>query len=157
MNVYMPMKLAMRAHEEKCDSSGLILKIIKKQESIPNPSYSMIHILEDGFSIMMYSCTHDTKNFNGCVHRKYAIMLTLNKAMKLIWNESLYHSRAKSRQTPSGLVKADLKLFMYLWPFIENNQQNRNISTTDGVAREYGEFFYRDKLDKHMCKGFYDD
>ena len=46
---------------------------------------------------------------------------------------------------------------MYLWLFIENNQQNRNHDTIGGVARECGELLHRDKLDKHMCKGCYDD
>ena len=42
MKLSKPMKLFMRVHEEKCDSSGVMLNINKKQESIPNPSYSVI-------------------------------------------------------------------------------------------------------------------
>ena len=45
---------------------------------------------------------------------------------------------------------------MYLWPFIENNQRNRNVGTTDGVARKYDEYLHRDNLDTHVCKVFYD-
>ena len=43
---------------------------------------------------------------------------------------------------------------MYLWPFIANNQRNRIFGTTNGVAREYGEYLHRYKLEKYMCKVF---
>ena len=54
-------------------------------------------------------------------------------------------------------MKSDLRLFMYLWPFTANNQRNRNVGTTDGVTREYGEYLHRNKLDKYMCTDFYVD
>ena len=74
--------------------------------------------------------------------------------MGIMWHESLHHSGTRSRVGLSGFVKPDLRLFMYLWPKIANNQRNRTICTTDGVAREYGEYLNRNKLDKYMCKGF---
>ena len=89
-----PMKQAMKVYEEKCDKSDLMCTNNKKQESIPNPSYSMMHALKDGFSIMMYSSTHDTQMSNGCVHRKHAVRLILNKGIRVMWHESLYHSGA---------------------------------------------------------------
>ena len=64
------MKAVMKVHEENGDGNDLMLKINKKQESIPNPYYLMIHILEEGFSIIIYSCTYDTEMWNGCVHMK---------------------------------------------------------------------------------------
>ena len=66
--------------------------INKKQEIIPNPSYSMMQALEDGFSIMMYSGSHDTIMSNGCAHKKHAVSLILNKQTEALWHESLYHS-----------------------------------------------------------------
>ena len=84
-------------------------------------------------------------------------MLILNKGMEVMWHESFYHSGENSKKSSSGLVKADLRIFMYLWPFISKNQRNRNVGNTDGVVRECGEYFHRDKLDKYMCKYFYDD
>ena len=57
--------MAMKVHEDKCDGSDLMLKINKKQESIPNPFYAMMHALEEGLSIMMYRCTYDTEMWNG--------------------------------------------------------------------------------------------
>ena len=41
----------------------------------------MMHVLEDGFIIMVYSGTHDTNMINGCVHRKHVVRLILNKEM----------------------------------------------------------------------------
>ena len=71
---------------------------------------------------------------NGYVYRNYAVSLILNKGMGVMWHESLYHSGTKSRKNHSRLVKVDLRLLMYLWPFIENNQINRNVGTTTGVS-----------------------
>ena len=151
------MKQLMKVYEEKCDKSDLMCNINKKQESVLNPSYSMIHALEYGFRIMIYSGNHDTNMFNDYIHIKHAVRWILNNGMGVMWHESLYHSGAKSRQSPSELVKDDLILFMYLWTFIVNNQRNRNVGTTNGVAREYGWYLHWDKLDKYMCKDFYDD
>ena len=77
--------------------------------------------------------------------------------MGVTWYEPLYHSGKKSRESPSELVRPDLKLFMYLWPKITNNQRDRAIGTTIGAARDYGEYLHQDKLDKYMCKDVYDD
>ena len=63
------MKDAMKFHKEKCDCSGLMLNIHKKQEIIPNPSYSMMHALGEGFNIIIHSCTHDTEMWDCCVNR----------------------------------------------------------------------------------------
>ena len=144
------MKQAMKVREDKCDKSDLMCTTNKKQESIPNPLYLMMHELADGLSIMMYSGTHDTNMSNDCVHRNHTVRLILNKGMRFMRHESLYHPGAKSRQTPSRLVKVDLRLFMYLWLDIANNQRNRHVGTTDSVVREYGEYLHRDHLDKYM-------
>ena len=71
------MKSAMQVYDFLCDGSGLVININKKQESIPNPSSSMMHALEEGFSIMMYSCTHATEMWTGGVHRKHDVRLIL--------------------------------------------------------------------------------
>ena len=114
----------------------------KKQEVILTPSYSMMHALEDGFSIAMYSGTHDNIMINSCVHINHAVKIILKKGQGVMWHEALYHSGDKSKVVPSGLVTPDLRLFMYLWPKVANNQRNRNVSTNDGFAREFGELLY---------------
>ena len=108
----------MSAHERICDNSVLMRDNDMKKEGILTPSYSMIHALEDSFIIMMYSVTHDNIMTTGCVHRNHAIKLILRKGMGGMWHERLYQSGAKSRVGPSGIVKPDLKFFMYLWPYI---------------------------------------
>ena len=75
-----PMKQVMAVHGAKCDKSDLMCDNNKKQECIPNPSYSMMHALENVFSIVMYIGTHDTNMFNGCVHRNHAVRLILKKS-----------------------------------------------------------------------------
>ena len=42
-------------------------------------------------------------------------------------------------------------------PKISNNQRNRTVGTTDGVAQDYGDYVYRDQLDTNMCTHVYDD
>ena len=69
------MKQSMAIHVVKCDKSDFMCNKNKKQEVIPTPSYLMMHALEDGFSIVMYSDTHDNNMFNGCVHRNHAVKL----------------------------------------------------------------------------------
>ena len=64
-----------------------------------------MHAIEDGFIIMIYSSTHDTKMVNGFIHRKHAVRLFLNKGMRVMWHESLYHSGAKSRKVLVDLWK----------------------------------------------------
>ena len=68
-----------------------------------------------------------------------------------------YTTLEQYRVGPSELVKSDLRLIVYLWPKIANNQQNKTAGTTDGVARECGKHLHRNKLDKYMCKDIYDD
>ena len=70
-----PIKSIMKVKKEKFDGIDLMLNVNNKQEIIRNPSYSIIHTLEEDFNIMMYSCTHDTKMWNVCVHRKHDVML----------------------------------------------------------------------------------
>ena len=157
MKLCKPMKMSMKVHKDKCDGSGLMLNINKKKESIPNHSCSTMNALKDDFNIIMYSCTHDTEMWNGCIHRKHVVRLILAKEILAIWHESLYHSGARSRQTPTGLCKPDLRLFMHLLPFITNNKRNRNVDTSDVVARKYGEYLHGDNLDTYMCTYFYDE
>ena len=97
MSLMWLMKDGIKVHKEKVDGSGLIIKINKKQEIIPNPSYLMMCVLEEGFSIIIYICTYDTEMWNGCVHMKHAVRLILEKGMVAMCHESLDHFGTKSR------------------------------------------------------------
>ena len=61
----------------------------------------MMHSLQDYFSIVLYSKTHDTElSPEMCLHQKTAIRLILPEWMVFIWKESAYHGCAKSGTTP---------------------------------------------------------
>ena len=76
--------------------------------------------------------------------------------MVTMWHESLYYSGAKFKQIPTRLCKPDLRLFVYLWPFIANNQRNSSFGTSDGVTQEFDKYLHCDHLDTYMCKYLYD-
>ena len=69
-----------------------------KEDMPPNPSYSLIHSLEEGFSILMYAGTHRAKLRPDIYMHKYnAVRIILPEWMAIIWHESLFHAGAKSR------------------------------------------------------------
>ena len=78
----------MKIRKYKCDGNGLMLNINKNQERIPNPSYAMIHALEECFSIMMYRCAHGMETWDGFFHRKHDIRLILAKGIVDMCHES---------------------------------------------------------------------
>ena len=65
-------------------------------ESMPKiPSYSIMHSLREGFSILMYSGSHRVKlSPSLCLHHCNAVKIILLKWMMIIWHESLYHAGA---------------------------------------------------------------
>ena len=75
--------------------------------------------------------------------------------MCLVWLESLYHSGAKSRDTPR--YQEDVRFFAYIWPYIINQARNRTTGTTDGVARETGEQVYREGIHYHTCPDIHEE
>ena len=79
------MKMPMKVYDLKCNGNGLISNMNKKQEIIPILSYSIMHALKEAFSIMRYSCTHDTDMWDGYVHMKYAIRLISPKGISTMW------------------------------------------------------------------------
>ena len=124
-----------------------------KSEMPPKPSYSLMHSLKDGFSILMYSGSHRTKLCKAmCMHKYNAVRIILPEWMAIIWHESLFHAGAKSRE---GLQ--DMRLFSYIWPEVFGNARNRTKGSTDGVAREYGDQVYRDDITNKICKDFYEE
>ena len=123
-----------------------------KQDMPTNPSYSLMHSLEEGFSILMYSGTHRTKlRPDMCMHKYSAVRIILPPWMAIIWHESLFHAGAKCR---NGLQ--DMRYFSYIWPDVGGNSRNRTKGSTDGVAREQGDQVYRDNITKKICEDFYE-
>ena len=75
------------------------------------PSYSIMHSLRQGFSIVMYSGTHRVNLDDNSLrmHKANGVRLHLPPWMYLVWHESLYHSGAKSRNTPR--YQFDMRFF----------------------------------------------
>ena len=121
------------------------------------PSYSLMHSLREGFSIVMYSGTHrvNLEDESLHMHKSNGVRIHLPPWMCIIWHESLYHSGAKSRDTPH--YQADMRFFAYIWPYVRNQVRNRAAGTMDGVARETGEQVYRGNIHHHTCGDIYND
>ena len=87
------------------------------EEMPPNPSYSLMHSLEEGFFILMYSSTHRTKlGLDMCMLKYNAVRIILPEWMAVIWLDSLFHAGAKFQD---GLQ--DMRLCSYIWPHVAGN------------------------------------
>lgn len=62
--------------------------------------------------------------------------------MVVIWHEELYHSGAKSQNTPQPQV--DCCFFAYLWSFVKSNSRNRQ-----------GDEVFRKNIHDCTCKDLY--
>ena len=66
-------------------------------ETIENPSYSMMHSLSGGYSIIFFSSTHKRKSEAGILHQQNAVRVVTCRDMCAFWHERCYHGGAKSR------------------------------------------------------------
>ena len=120
------------------------------------PSYSMLHSFSEGFSIVLYSRSHKVDiSPNIALHKDCAVRLVLGPEMVVIWHEGLYHSGAKSRNTPEA--QTDRRFFAYLWPFVKANSRNRQAGSCDGVARASGDEVFRTNINECTCKYLYEE
>ena len=116
------------------------------------PSFSIMHSLEEGFSILMYSGSHRVRlNPNLCLHNYNAVRIILPEWMCIIWHESLFHAGARSRQS------IDMRFFSYVWPLLPSSTGQRTHGTMDGVARELGDQVYRENINSKICVDIYKD
>jgi hypothetical protein len=95
---------------------------IKNEEEVnksllENASYSMMHSLADGFSIVLYSGTHQGLS-RDVLHRNDAVRLILGPDMVVVWHEGVLHSGAKTRSMGfcGESMRSDLRFFSYVWP-----------------------------------------
>ena len=116
-----------------------------------------MHSLREGFNIVMYSGTYrvNLEHHSLHMHKSNEVRLHLPPWMCIVWHEALYHSGAKSRDTPH--YQADMRFFAYLWPYVRNQVRNRAAGTMDGVAQETGEQIYRDGITYHTCGDIYEE
>ena len=109
------------AYFNQLEKEGWLNEANMKDEMPTTPSYSMMLSLEDGFQIVMWSCTHNhkmSKDFK--VHRNCKLRFILPKNMGIMWHEGLFHGGSKSRYNHDGTAtKEDMRLFTYLWQKFE--------------------------------------
>ena len=127
-----------------------------KTEMPTRPSYSIMHSLEQGFSIVMYSRSHRVNLQSGfCLHNRCGIRLIFPKWMAIIWHESLYHAGGKSRTREWVITLEDLRFFGYIWPQIVGNSRRRCGGSLDGIRREDGSTIYRGNKKDRTCEYMY--
>ena len=73
-----------------------IKRIDNDVDQILQPSYSMMHLLTDGCSIVLYTGTYGGAN-DVPLYRNTDVRLILGPDMIVMWRENLLHSGAKSR------------------------------------------------------------
>ena len=67
------------------------------------PSYSMLHSLPGGLSVVLYTCSHSGSS-RIPICRNSAVRLILGPDMMVIWRENLLYSGAKSRNNDDSLT-----------------------------------------------------
>ena len=85
-----------------------------KDAILDNASYSMMHFFEEGFSIVLYTCTHSSFK-STMIHRNHVVRLILGKNMVLIWHARLLYSGARTRFNAGGKegrFKIDMLFFV---------------------------------------------
>ena len=79
------------------------------------PSFSMMHVLCNGFNIVVYRCIYNKLMDNDMIHNGNELHLILLKGMYLIFHQDLIHSEGKSRLGPNNETLTYFRLFYYLW------------------------------------------
>lgn len=143
-----------KEHKRMLQEHGYFRDENLKRDMPPRPSYSIMHSLEEGFSIVLYSRSHRVNLSSRLhLHRNCAIRLILGPEMCLIWHEGIFHSGAKSRNTPDP--QQDLRFFSYVWPYIESKAGNRTSISCDGVNRSCGSRVHRENIHEQTCEYLY--
>ena len=120
-----------------------------KQDMAPNPSYSCMHSLDEGFSILMYAGSHQLKRWpDMCMYKYNAVRIILPELMDIIWHKSLFRAGARSRDTQ------DMRFFSRIWQYVLGSSINGTKWTVDGAAREIGDQDDRDNITYKICKDF---
>ena len=87
----------MKKHHKYLEVNEWLHDKNKRVDMPEHMSYSMMHSFDEGFSIVMYSCTHNTNNHVNTIHADQAVRIILANGMNVIWPECTLHSGAKSR------------------------------------------------------------
>ena len=111
----------------------------------------MMHSLEEGFSIVMYSCTHTAPPTPHALHCAQGLRIILPKDCVILWHQGCLHSGAKSRLNKFGTNKPDMRLFSYIWTDGSLRVSSKTLSRS---MRQDGTQVHRNQ--NLLCKQFYE-
>ena len=112
-------------------------------------SYSTMQSLQEGFIIIMYSCTYWKLPSGNTIHYDCGIRLILPKDCVLIWYEWYLHSGVRSRTSLLGVHLEDIWLFSYVWTDGSTHITSQSLSRGQ---KQNGAQAY--KLNKLSCEDF---
>ena len=170
-----PMHNELKDHRNMLSDEGF-MNDEHLSDLISSPSFSGMHSLLEGLSIVMFNRTHCTKDEFGYIHRSHGCWIILGTNMFILWHEGTLHSRAKSRhiaeaddieqaatllpnvpssanERPTGEVmltlhRTDLKLLFYCWKETSPQLSRR----TSRYRQAYDTSLHR--LVNHICPLF---
>ena len=134
-------------------------------DQILQPTYSMMHLLTDGCSIVLYTGTHNGSTSSDLpLCRNAAVRLIHGPDMIVMWRENLLHSGAKSRPKSTSINNRQA---IGLSPIISDEEATTtlrsNVIVTEAVSEDLRFFAFvkatpkkgitRSKNRAHMADG----
>jgi len=86
-----------QSHKEKLQELGKLSQC----PILDDASYLIMHLFEEGFSIVLYTGTCSSFK-NTLIHRNHAVRLILGKDVVVIWHEILLYSGTRTRIKAGG-------------------------------------------------------
>ena len=99
-----------------------------------------MHCLSDYFDILIYGRTHKM-SYDECtrIHSHDRLRIRVATGMCIIWNESLYHSGAKSLEG-----RTSMRFFSFVHPYVDDIERNKQPRSVQAIMKENGQQVYRD-------------
>jgi len=87
----------MKSHNDYLKETNWLSDENRRSDIPDHSSYSIMHSFDEGFNIVMYSCTQNTIHRRGTIYRNQPAHIIAGKGQNAIWLECMLHSGAKSR------------------------------------------------------------
>lgn len=84
LRIMQPVMIALSWHCDYLEADEWFKESNRKEHTTSTHSYSMMHSLEEGYQIVMYSCTRNTDLSKMCVSHNSSVRLILPEAMAVI-------------------------------------------------------------------------
>ena len=127
-----PFRNALKQYTINLEKGGWFNPANLKNDMPMMPSYSMMLSLDDGYQLVLYSCTHNTDLSKLKVHRNSVLRIILGPNMGTMWHEALLHNASKSRINPTtGETSIDMRLHSYVWQNVTESKKKDTISRSE--------------------------